>query len=190
MAADAPALATRDLTKYYGRGQRNRGVDGLDLEVHTGEVFGFLGPNGAGKTTTMRMIMGVLAIHGGEVRVDGRPITAADRRTFGYMPEERGLYPKQRIVDQLVYLGRLRGLSAARAKASVTDHLDRLGLADRAKEKVQKLSLGNQQRVQIIAALMGTNVTPISILRHRCRQSCRVFTSPVGIRVAEQFNGG
>ena len=91
----------------------------------------------------------------GEVLWDQRPITSLDRRAFGYMPEERGLYPKQAVLDQLVYLGRLRGLGAAAAKASVTTHLERLGLADRARDHVEKLSLGNQQRVQIIAALMG-----------------------------------
>jgi ABC-2 type transport system ATP-binding protein len=103
----------------------------------------------------MRMLMGVLSPTSGEVLWDGRPITQLDRRSFGYMPEERGLYPKQAVLDQLVYLGRLRGLSAAAARASVTSHLERLGLADRAKDHVEKLSLGNQQRVQIVAALMG-----------------------------------
>jgi ABC-2 type transport system ATP-binding protein len=97
----------------------------------------------------------VLAPSGGEVLWDGRPITATNRRSFGYMPEERGLYPKQPVLDQLVYLGRLRGLGASAARQSVTAHLERLGLADRARDHVEKLSLGNQQRVQIIAALMG-----------------------------------
>ena len=103
----------------------------------------------------MRMLMGVLSPTGGEVLWDDRPITQLDRRHFGYMPEERGLYPKQPVLDQLVYLGRLRGLGAAAARAEVTNHLERLGLADRAKDHVEKLSLGNQQRVQIVAALMG-----------------------------------
>src|SRR6478752_1445101 len=124
-----------------------------DIELR--HLTRFVGGNGAGKTTTMRMLMGVLSPTGGEVLWDGRPITSLDRRRFGYMPEERGLYPKQAVLDQLIYLGRLRGLTAAAAKASVTTHLDRLGLADRAKDHVEKLSLGNQQRVQIIAALMG-----------------------------------
>jgi ABC-2 type transport system ATP-binding protein len=101
------------------------------------------------------MIMGVLSPTAGEVLWDGRPITALDRRSFGYMPEERGLYPKQPVLDQLVYLGRLRGLGAPAARRSVLAHLERLGLADRARDHVEKLSLGNQQRVQIIAALMG-----------------------------------
>jgi len=129
-------------------------VDDVSFAVHDGLMTGFVGGNGAGKTTTMRMIMGLLALDGGRVTWDGRPITAADRRAVGYMPEERGLYPKQRILDQLVYLGELAGMSAGAAKQAVMEHLERFGLADRAGDKVEKLSLGNQQRVQITAALM------------------------------------
>lgn len=131
-----------------------KAVDDVSFTVPGGQMTGFVGGNGAGKTTTMRMIMGLLATHGGEVRWNGAPITAADRRRIGYMPEERGLYPKQKVLDQLVYLGELSGMTAAAAKASVMEHLERFGLADRAGERVEKLSLGNQQRVQIIAALM------------------------------------
>jgi len=145
-------IELRHLTRTFGE---IRAVDDISFTVGAGRLTGFVGGNGAGKTTTMRMVMGVLSPTGGEVLWDGRPITALDRRQFGYMPEERGLYPKQAVLDQLVYLGRLRGLSASAAKASVTAHLERLGLAERAKDHVEKLSLGNQQRVQIIAALMG-----------------------------------
>jgi ABC-2 type transport system ATP-binding protein len=129
-------------------------VDEVSFAVPPGQLTGFVGGNGAGKTTAMRMIMGVLGITGGEVRWQGRPITSEDRRGFGYMPEERGLYPKQGVLDQLVYLGELGGMSAQAARASVMEHLERFGLAERAKDKVEKLSLGNQQRVQIIAAVM------------------------------------
>ena len=145
-------IELRHLTRTFGE---IRAVDDVSFTVAAGQLTGFVGGNGAGKTTTMRMLMGVLSPTGGEVLWDGRPITSLDRRRFGYMPEERGLYPKQAVLDQLVYLGRLRGLGAAAAKASVTTHLERLGLADRARDHVEKLSLGNQQRVQIIAALMG-----------------------------------
>lgn len=131
-------------------------VDDVSFSVPGGLMTGFVGGNGAGKTTTMRMIMGLLATHGGEVRWNGSPITTLDRRRIGYMPEERGLYPKQKVLDQLTYLGELSGMSAAAAKASIMEHLERFGLADRADERVEKLSLGNQQRVQIIAALMTT----------------------------------
>ena len=129
-------------------------VDEATFAVPGGQMTGFVGSNGAGKTTAMRMIVGVLGITAGEVRWHGRPITAEDRRGFGYMPEERGLYPKQGVLDQLVYLGELGGMTAPAARRSVMDHLERFGLADRAKDKVEKLSLGNQQRVQIIAAVM------------------------------------
>ncbi|MEO5745692.1 MAG: ATP-binding cassette domain-containing protein [Terracoccus sp.] len=145
-------IEVRGLSRSFGE---IRAVDDVSFTVRGSELTGFVGGNGAGKTTTMRMIMGVLSISTGDVLWRGRPITALDRRGFGYMPEERGLYPDQAVLDQLVYLGRLRGIGTAAAKASVTDHLERLGLAERAKDKVQTLSLGNQQRVQIIAALMG-----------------------------------
>ena len=151
LRADAH-IELRHLSRTFGG---VTAVDDVSFVVPAGQLTGFVGGNGAGKTTTMRMVMGVLSPTGGEVLWDGRPITAADRRRFGYMPEERGLYPKQPVLDQLVYLGRLRGLRAAAAKASVTTHLERLGLAERARDHVEKLSLGNQQRVQIIAALMG-----------------------------------
>ncbi|PZR53400.1 ABC transporter ATP-binding protein [Xylanimonas oleitrophica] len=147
-------LEVRDLTRVFGDGLR--AVDRVTFTAPSGLLTGFVGGNGAGKTTTMRMIMGVLAVSEGEVRFGGAPITAADRRTFGYMPEERGLYPKQAVLDQLVYLARLRGVSARAARAEVLEQLERLGLAERAKDHVEKLSLGNQQRVQIIAALMGS----------------------------------
>lgn len=130
-------------------------VDHVSFTVEPGALTGFVGGNGAGKTTTMRMIMGVLAVHGGEVRWAGRPVTAADRRAFGYMPEERGLYPKQPVVDQLVYLARLRGVSAAAAKARAVELLERFGLGDRSRDKLESLSLGNQQRVQIAAAVIA-----------------------------------
>jgi ABC-2 type transport system ATP-binding protein len=145
-------IAVRRLSRTFGE---IRAVDDVSFTVPAGRLTGFVGGNGAGKTTTMRRLMGVLSPTGGEVLWDDRPITQLDRRHFGYMPEERGLYPKQPVLDQLVYLGRLRGLGAAAARAEVTNHLERLGLADRATDHVEKLSLGNQQRVQIVAALMG-----------------------------------
>ena len=145
-------IEVRHLTRTFGDVVA---VDDVGFVVPGGQLTGFVGGNGAGKTTTMRMIVGVLAVTAGEVLWEGRAITQRDRQQFGYMPEERGLYPKQPVLDQLVYFGRLHGLSTAAARESVTTHLERLGLADRAKDHVEKLSLGNQQRVQIIAALMG-----------------------------------
>jgi ABC-2 type transport system ATP-binding protein len=117
-------------------------------------MTGFVGGNGAGKTTTMRIILGVLASDGGTVSLDGEQLTADDRRRFGYMPEERGLYPKMKIHEQLVYLARLHGLSTTAASANADDLIDRLGLGERRNDLVETLSLGNQQRAQIAAALV------------------------------------
>ncbi|HET6968062.1 MAG TPA: ATP-binding cassette domain-containing protein [Ornithinibacter sp.] len=144
-------IETRGLSRSFGE---VRAVDGVDLVVRPGGLTGFVGGNGAGKTTTMRMVMGVLRPDAGEVLWNDRPMTATDRQRFGYMPEERGLYPKQKVADQLTYLGRLSGMSTAAARAAVAEHLERFGLSDRAGDRVEALSLGNQQRVQIIAALL------------------------------------
>jgi ABC-2 type transport system ATP-binding protein len=124
------------------------------FDVRAGELFGFVGSNGAGKTTTMRIALGVLAADSGEVRWDGERITLETRRRIGYMPEERGLYPKMKVGEQLVYLARMHGLSARDAKRSMADWTERLGVAHRQDDNVQNLSLGNQQRVQLAAALV------------------------------------
>ncbi|WP_081916210.1 ABC transporter ATP-binding protein [Saccharothrix sp. NRRL B-16314] len=126
----------------------------MTFDVRAGELFGFVGSNGAGKTTTMRIALGVLAADSGEVRWNGAPITFETRRRIGYMPEERGLYPKMKVHDQLVYLAELHGLSTNAAHRSADDWVARLGLRDRRHDEVQKLSLGNQQRVQLAAALV------------------------------------
>jgi ABC-2 type transport system ATP-binding protein len=129
-------------------------VQDLSLDVHAGELFGFVGRNGAGKTTTMRIVLGVLAPDAGEVRWDGRPLEPEARRRIGYMPEERGLYPKMRLAEQLAYLGELHGMNDSDARASAGRWLDRFGLKDRANDDLQALSLGNQQRIQLAAALV------------------------------------
>ncbi|TMD85136.1 MAG: ABC transporter ATP-binding protein [Chloroflexi bacterium] len=126
----------------------------LSFQVGPGELFGFVGSNGAGKTTTMRIVMGVLAADVGEVRWNGGRVTLESRRRFGYMPEERGLYPKMRVLEELVYLAELHGLTSAAARAAAAGWLERLGLSDRGNDEVQKLSRGNQQRVQLAAALL------------------------------------
>jgi ABC-2 type transport system ATP-binding protein len=126
----------------------------MTFDVRAGELFGFVGSNGAGKTTTMRIALGVLSSDSGTVRWDGEPVTMETRRRIGYMPEERGLYPKMKVAEQLIYLARLHGMAAATAKRSVEDWTERLGVAARRDDEVQKLSLGNQQRVQLAAALV------------------------------------
>ncbi len=129
-------------------------LDDLSFDVPSGHVVGFLGPNGAGKTTTMRAIFGLTDLDAGEVRWDGRPVGQADRRRFGYMPEERGLYPSMLVGEQVEYLGRLHGLSEADAAQATRVWLERLDIADRSASKVEALSHGNQQRVQLAAALV------------------------------------
>lgn len=144
-------LQVQNLTRRFGE---NTAVDDVSFTVPSGKMTGFVGANGAGKTTTMRMIMGVLTAHAGSVLVDGRPVTADDRATFGYMPEERGLYPKQPILDQLVYLGQLHRMRQTDARSRAQDLLERFQLGGRGKDKLESLSLGNQQRVQIAASLL------------------------------------
>jgi ABC-2 type transport system ATP-binding protein len=147
----APALELRALNKRFGD---LVALHDLSFEVRAGEVFGFVGSNGAGKTTTMRIVMGVLTPDSGEVFWQGNPIDFVTRRRTGYMPEERGLYPKQRIGEQLRYFGQLHGLSAAAAAQATDRWLDRFGLGDRARDELLRLSHGNQQRVQLAAALI------------------------------------
>jgi ABC-2 type transport system ATP-binding protein len=129
-------------------------LDGLSFAVAPGRLFGFVGRNGAGKTTAMRIICGLLAPDEGSVTWQGEPIDARLRERIGYMPQERGLYPKMRVRDQLEYLGVLHGLTHVRARSAAIGWLDRLGLADRAGARVEELSQGNQQRVQLAAALV------------------------------------
>ncbi|MCX4472461.1 ATP-binding cassette domain-containing protein [Micromonospora sp. NBC_01655] len=131
-----------------------RALTDVSFDVPAGRMTGFVGANGAGKTTTMRIILGVLAPDSGTVTWRGAPLTRQARRRFGYLPEERGLYPKMSVRDQLVYLGRLHGLTAEQARANTTDLVDRVGLTERAGDLVETLSLGNQQRAQIAAALV------------------------------------
>ncbi|MEU7610019.1 ATP-binding cassette domain-containing protein [Micromonospora sp. NPDC049204] len=126
----------------------------VSFEVAAGRMTGFVGANGAGKTTTMRIILGVLAPDAGEVSWGGSTLTPRDRRRFGYMPEERGLYPKMTTREQVTYLGRLHGLDAPAARRATDALLDRVGLGERGDDLLETLSLGNQQRAQIAAALV------------------------------------
>jgi ABC-2 type transport system ATP-binding protein len=140
------------LYKRYGD---NRVLEGVGFTVAPGSMFGFCGANGAGKTTTMRIAMGLATADAGEVRWRGRTLDAAVRRRIGYMPEERGLYPKMRVQEQVVYFGRLHGMDPAAAARAAAEWVDRLGLGERRNDRVEKLSLGNQQRVQLAAALVS-----------------------------------
>ncbi len=144
-------LEVDGLVRTYGP---VRALDGMTFSVQPGSVTGFLGPNGAGKTTTMRAIFGLVALDAGEARWNGRLIDHVARRRFGYLPEERGLYPSMKVLEQLRYLGQLRGLPGDVAATEATRWLRAVGLADRADDELEDLSLGNQQRVQLIGALI------------------------------------
>ena len=146
-----PALQLIDLRRRFGDVVA---LDGVSFDVDEGSVVGFVGPNGAGKTTAMRIALGVLEADAGEVRWRGRVVDGVARRRFGYIPEERGLYPKMRVLEQLVYLARLHGVSRAAARTRGREILETLGVASRADDRVENLSLGNQQRVQLAAALV------------------------------------
>jgi ABC-2 type transport system ATP-binding protein len=139
------------LTKRYGA---VRALDGASFTARRGRLVGFLGPNGAGKTTTMRCIFGLATPDSGATRWDGAPIDADTRLRFGYMPEQRGLYPRMRVAEQLSYFGQHHGLSRSDARRKSGEWLERFGLADRAKSKLEDLSHGNQQRVQLATALV------------------------------------
>lgn len=139
------------LNKSYGT---LRALTDLSFAVEAGEIFGFVGSNGAGKTTAMRIVLGVLSADSGQVRWNGAELDLRARRQVGYMPEERGLYPKMKVGQQLVYLARLHGMSTAEATTAMEHWTAVLNVDARRDDEVQKLSLGNQQRVQLAAALV------------------------------------
>jgi len=140
------------LRKSYGT---NLVLDDVSFAVAPGQMYGFCGANGAGKTTTMRIALGLARADAGQVRWAGRTVDLEVRRRIGYMPEERGLYPKMPAAEQLEYFARLHGMNAAAAKKSSAELLDGMGLGERSKDALEKLSLGNQQRVQLAAALVS-----------------------------------
>ncbi|SOE00927.1 ABC transporter ATP-binding protein [Blastococcus haudaquaticus] len=133
----------------------NRVLDGVGFTVAPGSMFGFCGSNGAGKTTTMRIAMGLVRPDAGEVRWRGSALDQGLRRRIGYMPEERGLYPKMKVGEQVAYFAKLHGLDAAAAAKAAAEWVEQLGLGARRNDAVEKLSLGNQQRVQLAAALVS-----------------------------------
>ncbi|GAB7181530.1 ABC-type uncharacterized transport system ATPase component [Kitasatospora sp. Ki12] len=144
-------LTYKGVTKSYGSHQA---LDRLDFTVHPGQIFGFVGGNGAGKTTALRIAAGVLAADQGAVYWGDSPVGRPEAARFGYMPEERGLYPKMTVAKQLLYLGRLHGQSTAQARSAMTRWTRRLGIDAHHDKPIDTLSLGNQQRVQLAAALI------------------------------------
>jgi ABC-2 type transport system ATP-binding protein len=145
------SLEIDHVTKRFGA---TTALDGLAFDVAPGEVFGFLGANGAGKTTTMRICLGIIRADAGEIRWAGRPTADLPRRTWGYLPEERGLYPRMGVLDQLVYFGSLYGLAPDHARREARAWLTRFRIPEYADRRAEELSKGNQQKIQFIAAVL------------------------------------
>jgi ABC-2 type transport system ATP-binding protein len=186
-----PTLAFSRLRKAYAT---TVAVHDLTLELASGEVFGLLGPNGAGKTTLLRMLMGIVPPDAGEILLDGRPIGWPERRRIGYLPEERGLYRKETVQDVLAYFGALKGLDRRTARARAAAWLERIGLPEVAGRRVDTLSKGMQQKVQIAGTLLHdpevivadepfSGLDPLNtvlvkeILKERSRAGCLVVLS-------------
>ncbi|MDR0951261.1 MAG: ATP-binding cassette domain-containing protein [Candidatus Ancillula sp.] len=149
-------LEVKNISKCFESGKKAvQALDGVSFEINSGEIFGFVGANGAGKSTTMRIIMGVLSLDNGEVLVDGKQISQEDRQAIGYMPSERGLYPKMKVNQQLQFFGEIHGLSPKEAKEQADFWIDKLSVREYAEKTLTTLSTGNQQRVQLAAALVG-----------------------------------
>lgn len=130
-------------------------IKDLSFEVMRGEVFGFLGSNGSGKTTTLRALLGLYEPTAGELLVDGKQFAVEDGVKLGYLPEERGLYKKEKVIDTMIYFGRLKGLSQEEARDFSIKYLERVGLSDKAKTRLDKLSGGQQQKIQLGVTIMG-----------------------------------
>lgn len=190
-----------DLRKRFGS---TVALDGMSFAVKPGELYGFVGSNGAGKTTTMRITLGVLEADSGNVRLDGKDLDFAARQHFGYMPAERGLYPKMKVGEQLIYLARLHGLNNSDAKQAMEYWTERLAVDGRRNDVVQALSLGNQQRVQLAAALIHnpsvlvldepfSGLDPVAVdvmsevLREKARQGATVVFSSHQLDLVERL---
>lgn len=144
-------LQLEQVVKQYGN---HTAVNGISLDVSGGEIYGLLGGNGAGKTTTMRMVLGLIYPDGGSIQYEGKPFSKELQRTMGYLPEERGLYPKVKVSEQINYLGRLRGMSSKDADKSLRYWLERFGVPEYYNKRIEELSKGNQQKMGFIAAVV------------------------------------
>ena len=194
-------LEVTGLAKRYGDVVA---LDHIDLTAQPGRLLGFLGPNGSGKTTTMRAIFGLVQLDAGQVRWQSRPVDAAARLRFGYMPEQRGLYPRMAVGPQLRYLARLHGVGRADADRAARRWLDELGLGERFDDPLSALSHGNQQRVQLATALVHdpsllvldeplSGLDPIGVeamsrvLRDRARDGATVVFSSHQLDLVEEL---
>jgi len=145
-------LILNNLVKQYGN---IKAVAGISLKIDEGNIYGFLGPNGAGKTTTIRMIMGIIKPDTGFIKLNGKDINSKDRTRIGYLPEDRGLYQKQRLLETICYFGMLKGFNKFEAHENTKTWLNRFSLENQEKRKIEELSKGNQQKVQFIIALLN-----------------------------------
>ncbi|ERI09536.1 ABC transporter ATP-binding protein [Aneurinibacillus aneurinilyticus] len=144
-------LQLKEVVKQYGD---KTAVNSLSLEVDEGEIYGLLGANGAGKTTTMRMVLGLIYPDGGSIRYNGKPFHEGLSRILGYLPEERGMYPKIKVSEQVVYLAQLRGMSRKEADSNLKYWLERFNVPENYNKKIEELSKGNQQKVGFIASIV------------------------------------
>jgi ABC-2 type transport system ATP-binding protein len=145
------SLTVEHINKSFAHVQA---IKDLSMEVQEGAIFGFLGANGAGKTTTMRMILDILRPDSGSITWNGRDVRGVPRRNWGYLPEERGLYPKMRVDEQLLFLARLNGLAKQDAEKALTEWLERFQISANRTRKIEELSKGNQQKVQFLATIL------------------------------------
>ncbi|MDO5535347.1 MAG: ATP-binding cassette domain-containing protein [Propionibacteriaceae bacterium] len=152
MTESTPVIEVRDFTMRFGSATV---VDGLSFDVHSGETFGLLGANGSGKTTTVRALLGIYTPTAGRLLVHGRPFDPAADYALGYLPEERGLYRKEKVLDVMTYFGQLKGMERSHAAGWSQSYLERVGLADKASTKLTTLSGGQQQKVQLGVTIMN-----------------------------------
>src|SRR5690554_227785 len=145
------SLVATEITKRF---RDVTAVDELSFSVREGSLFGFLGPNGAGKTTTMRIVLGVFHADSGEVTWKGRPLATLEKGFFGYLPEDRGLYPKMRVAEHLEFLGRINGLDKRKSRRETERWIERFNLGELRQKRIEELSKGNQQKVQTIGTML------------------------------------
>ena len=147
-----PIIAVKNYSHHFGK---HRVIDNLSFDVYKGDVFGFLGANGSGKTTTIRTLLGIYQASAGELTIGDQPFSPSSSVTLGYLPEERGLYKKESVLDTMIYFGRLKNLTWQEARSWSLEYLDRVELGDKANERLDKLSGGQQQKVQLGVTIMN-----------------------------------